>query len=136
MKDLIRIFAIFLLLSTIAAAQFDKKDIIVPETEASDSFKVPNGFWYLSAIKLPDGVESDMSPMYFLVSENPKTGWDTLMYDDDGDLVPYSITFTDEAKKTITLDFKKVYAWEWWKFLFSDAPSDSIVVRAIFKEFK
>ena len=138
MKLLIRILLTVLLFSSFAVAQFDYRDIYVPETAESDSFRVPSGNYYFTGIQFTEDVYSGMDTIFFKVTANPTgSSFDTLKYEVDGDLINYFVVLIDTITtgEMITLDFKRIYSWEWWKLDFGTAPGDSIQVRPIFKEF-
>lgn len=137
MNLLTKLFAITILFSVVTLAQTDYKTVLVPETAASEAFQTPTGNgWYLSAIKFPDTLYSDMTPMYLMVSETKTGRYDTLKFDDDGTATIYSVAIQDTGVGTVILDFRRIYAFEWWKVQFSAAPGDSMYIMPIFKQFK
>jgi hypothetical protein len=136
MQNLIKFLLMVILLAGSAAAQFEKTDVWVPETAASDSFKTPGKNYYLAGIRFTEPYFDGMGPLMFMVTDNPKDGFDTLKYDDAGLTEVYSIELPDTTTAVISVDFRRVSPWEWYKLLFSDAPADSIRVRLIWREFK
>jgi len=137
MRQSIKLLLVSLLFIGFAAAQTDYKDIYVPETVTSDSFKVknPGQGYYLHSITFLDAPELAMSPMY-IKGGLTASRMDTLKYDDAGSTELYSVELPNTALQTIVLDFRRVAGFEWYQYVFSAAPSDSIRIRSIFKKFQ
>ena len=80
----------------------------------SDAFSVDDG-WYFGGLRTPD-LATDNDTIFFLVSHDAST-YDTLRY--QGSIYYEQI---DTLSHNLTLDFKQVYIWEWWKIVTENKP--------------
>lgn len=124
------IIAMFLLTVISIQAQWKYSKVIVPETTASDSFKVPDNYFF-SGLQITSNLDANMDTIRFLVSVDPKKlGWDTLTYSSG----IYIEKLPSKYAKAISLKIPASYQWQWWKILFDKAISDSIEIYPQFSK--
>lgn len=106
-------FVLLMVLSASLFAQRDYESVSQDSGKAiTDAFSVDDG-WYFGGLKTPD-LATDNDTIFFLVSIDGTTAnYDTLKnYDDEIVYVKM-----DTVSHYVTLDFKQVYIWEWWKIV-------------------
>lgn len=115
MKSLL-IFLIVIIFSTASYSQYKNERVLLPAGEkVTEAFKVPGGYWF-AGIQLNTDLSTNQDSCFFLVTSDPKLGYDTLKYEGE----TYWIAF-EQDNEAISLNVSITFPWPWFKIVFDQA---------------
>lgn len=118
MKKLIFAILYFVLLMVLSVDLFAQREYESVTQDSgvvtSGAFSVDDG-WYFGGLGVP-ALATDNDTIFFLVSMDNVT-YDTLRYQNE-----MVIETIDTLSHNLTLEFKSMYVWEWWKIVTENKP--------------